>query len=87
MIAAASSGAAKHGRWLGVCGGIASDADAAPLLVGLGATELSVAPAQVAAIKARVRALDIGACRTLAQQALACADAAEVRALLAGAGR
>ncbi|MBS0503888.1 MAG: phosphoenolpyruvate--protein phosphotransferase [Proteobacteria bacterium] len=87
LIAAASSGAAKHGRWLGVCGGIASDADATPLLIGLGATELSVAPAQVAAIKAHVRALDIGACRTLAQQALACADAAEVRALLAEAGR
>lgn len=83
LIASAAHGAAAHGRWLGVCGGIASDPDAAPLLIGLGATELSVAPGQIATVKACIRTLDLPSCRRLAEQALGCADTAEVLALLA----
>ena len=45
LIREAARGAQKHGRWLGVCGGLASDPLAAPILIGLGVTELSVAPA------------------------------------------
>jgi phosphocarrier protein FPr/phosphocarrier protein len=82
LIALTAEGAAAHGKWLGVCGSVASDPEAAALLVGLGATELSVAPGQIAAVKARIRRLALPACRALAQGALACADAAEVRALL-----
>jgi phosphocarrier protein FPr/phosphocarrier protein len=87
LIDAAARGAAAHGRWLGVCGAFASDPDAVALLIGLGVTELSVAPGQVAAIKARVRRLDLPGCRALAARALACADAAEVRVLLVEAAR
>jgi phosphocarrier protein FPr/phosphocarrier protein len=82
LISVAAAGAAAHGRWLGVCGGVASDPAAAALLIGLGATELSVAPGQIATIKARIRTLDLAACRALVGRALECADAAEVRALL-----
>jgi phosphoenolpyruvate-protein kinase (PTS system EI component) len=44
LIARAAEGGQAHGRWLGVCGGIASDPLAAPILIGLGVTELSATP-------------------------------------------
>jgi phosphocarrier protein FPr len=70
-----------QGKWVGICGGIASDAQAVPLLVGLGVDELSVSVPTVPAIKARVRRLSLAECRALAGRALAAASAAEVRAL------
>ncbi|HEX4739470.1 MAG TPA: phosphoenolpyruvate--protein phosphotransferase [Allosphingosinicella sp.] len=86
LIRLAADGARKHGRWLGVCGGIASDPAAAPILIGLGATELSAAPAAIPALKAAVRTLNADACATLAERALACGSAAEVRRLLGDKG-
>ncbi|HEY1604854.1 MAG TPA: phosphoenolpyruvate--protein phosphotransferase [Allosphingosinicella sp.] len=82
LIRHAADGARRHDRWLGVCGGIASDPAAAPILIGLGATELSAAPATIPALKAAVRTLRADACAALAERALACGSAAEVRALL-----
>jgi phosphoenolpyruvate-protein phosphotransferase len=84
LIAEAAKGAAAHGRWLGVCGGLASDPAAAPILIGLGVTELSAAPAVIPALKAKVRGLDLASCRALAARALDAASAPEVRALLEG---
>ncbi|QHL91933.1 phosphoenolpyruvate--protein phosphotransferase [Sphingomonas changnyeongensis] len=81
LIALAAEGAARHGRWIGVCGGIASDPLATPLLIGLGVTELSVAIDQIAPVKARLRMLDLPACRDLARTALCLPDARAVRAL------
>jgi phosphocarrier protein FPr/phosphocarrier protein len=85
LIRRAAEGASEHGRWLGVCGGLASDALAAPVLIGLGVTELSVAPAVVPAIKATVRQLRLDACRDLAARACAAASAQQVRAIAAEA--
>ncbi|HTJ93014.1 MAG TPA: phosphoenolpyruvate--protein phosphotransferase [Pararobbsia sp.] len=80
LIAATTQGAAKYGRWVGVCGALAGDPVAVPLLVGLGVTELSVDPVSVPAIKARVRSLDYQLCRQRAQDALALESAQAVRA-------
>ncbi|MET3825261.1 phosphoenolpyruvate-protein phosphotransferase [Sphingomonas sp. PvP055] len=74
-------GGATRGRWTGVCGSLASDPLAVPILLGLGVTELSAAPGVVPTIKACVRALTMEACRDHARAALACASATEVRAL------
>ncbi|SNS56686.1 phosphoenolpyruvate--protein phosphotransferase [Sphingopyxis indica] len=82
LIAAAAEGARKHGRWFGICGGIASDPDAAPLLIGLGCRELSSVANPIPAIKARVRTLDLAACEHLARRACALGSAEAVRALL-----
>ena len=79
LIATATEGAARHGRWVGLCGGMASDPLAVPLLLGLGVTELSVSPAQIAGIKQVVRRLELGACREAARRALALASAGAVR--------
>jgi phosphoenolpyruvate-protein phosphotransferase len=70
MIAQTCAGAAKHHRWVGVCGGLASDLVAVPVLLGLGVTELSATAATVPEVKALVRALNLDACQALARQAL-----------------
>ncbi|KXU90189.1 PTS glucose transporter subunit IIA [Paraburkholderia monticola] len=80
LIAATVEGAAKHGKWVGVCGALAGDPVAMPLLVGLGVTELSVDPVSVPGIKARVRTLDYQLCRQRARDALALDSAQAVRA-------
>jgi phosphocarrier protein FPr/phosphocarrier protein len=70
MIAQTCAGAARHHRWVGVCGGLASDLVAVPVLVGLGVTELSATAATVPEVKALVRTLNVEACQALARQAL-----------------
>ncbi|PXA91354.1 phosphoenolpyruvate--protein phosphotransferase [Caulobacter sp. D4A] len=70
MIDQTCRGASQHGRWVGVCGGLASDLAAVPVLLGLGVTELSATAAIVPEVKALVRTLDLAACRELAAQAL-----------------
>ena len=83
LIRATVEGAHAHGRWVGVCGELAGDAGAVPLLLGLGVRELSMSAPAIAAVKRAVRATDPVAVRVLADRALDCATAAEVRELLA----
>ncbi len=82
LIAQTVAGAHAHGKWVGVCGGIAGDLQAVPILVGLGVDELSVSVPSVPAVKAEVRSRTIDECKALAQQALAQDTAADVRALV-----
>ncbi|HBN9950903.1 TPA: phosphoenolpyruvate--protein phosphotransferase [Pseudomonas aeruginosa] len=71
-----------EGKWVGVCGELAADPLALPLLVGLGVDELSVSARSIALVKAGVRELQLVAARGLARKALGLASAAEVRALV-----
>jgi multiphosphoryl transfer protein len=64
-----------------VCGEVAADERAVPILVGLGVRELSVAPAAIPRVKAAIRKLTMPAAQALAAAALAAPDAATVRAL------
>ncbi|MGA7212875.1 MAG: phosphoenolpyruvate--protein phosphotransferase [Terrimicrobiaceae bacterium] len=82
LIALTVEGARKHKRFTGVCGGIAGDAQAVPILVGLGVDELSVSLPSIPTIKAQVRRLCYADCQELAQRALKCRTGDEVRALL-----
>jgi phosphocarrier protein FPr/phosphocarrier protein len=82
LIDATTRGAALHQRPVAVCGGLAADPAAVPLLLGLGVTELSVVPGAIPSLKALVRGLTLGHCCELAQRALALGSAAEVRALV-----
>ena len=83
LIGETVAGAAPRGRTVAVCGGAASDPAAAPLLIGLGVTELSAAPAVIGDLKAQIRTLSLPECREAAAAALACESAAEVRCLIA----
>lgn len=73
--------ATAEGKWVGVCGGAAGETLGASILAGLGVTELSMSAPSLAAVKAKLRGTSMKALRTLAQRALACSTAAEVRAL------
>lgn len=79
LIAQTCAGAARRGRWVGVCGALASEALATPVLIGLGVQELSVSPGLVGEIKARVRELDTEDCRRRSQELLALGSAHAVR--------
>jgi phosphoenolpyruvate-protein phosphotransferase len=65
-----------------LCGGLASDPLAAPLLVGLGVRGLSAAPFAIPAVKATLGGLGLEACRAAAREALTLTSAEEVRGLL-----
>ena len=80
LIRQTCAGAAVHNKWTGVCGGLASDPLAIPILIGLGVTELSSAPALVPQVKALVRTLTLDACRAHAEAVCALSSPADVRA-------
>jgi phosphocarrier protein FPr len=65
-----------------VCGEVAADELAIPVLVGLGVRTLSVAPTAVPAVKSVLRALEVAGCGSLAEEALTLASAEAVRSLV-----
>jgi phosphocarrier protein FPr len=81
MIAAVVESANAKGCHLSICGDAASDPLAAAVFCGLGIRSLSVRPNAVGQIKALFRPLRIVELRELANRAVACSDAAQVRAL------
>jgi phosphocarrier protein FPr/phosphocarrier protein len=83
LIQLAAEGAKAHGRWVGVCGSLASFPLAAPVLIGLGVTELSATSGSIAEIKAMVRTLDMTTCKAAAEAALALESGEAVRRMLA----
>jgi phosphoenolpyruvate-protein phosphotransferase len=66
-----------------VCGELAGDLLALPLLIGMGLRSFSVAPPLVPKIKAAVRGIDAGLAEALAKQVLRAERVSEVRGLLA----
>ena len=61
----------RAGMPVAVCGQLAGDVDAVPLLVGLGVRELSVAPVRVPVVKRVLSTMTIAEMQARAQQALA----------------
>lgn len=82
LIARTALAANAAGKTAAVCGGLAADLNAAPLLVGLGIGELSVPPPVIPRLKAVIRGLDRDECRAAAEQALSLTSAAAVRAFV-----
>ncbi len=81
LIAQTVEAATRHGRWVGVCGGLAGEPFGAALLAGLGVAELSMTPRDIPAVNAALRAATQAGLRDLAARAIACGTAEEVRAL------
>lgn len=67
----------------GICGAMASDPLAAPLLVGLGLREMSMEAAAIPEIKETVRRFTVSECEAAAEGALACESAEAVEEHLA----
>lgn len=60
----------KGGVWVGMCGELAGEPLALPVLLGLGLDEFSMAPALVPHAKALIRESDTAACQKLAREVL-----------------
>ena len=82
LIAVAASAGKAAGKLVAVCGGVAADHTAVPILLGFGVRELSVVPAAIPALKSLIRSLRIADCEKLAQSCLGLASAAEVRSMV-----
>jgi phosphocarrier protein FPr len=70
LIRETVQGAEAHGRWVGVCGELAGDPDVAVLLVGLGVSELSMAPPLIPEVKEALRSVSLEEARERAGRAL-----------------
>lgn len=70
--------AARNGIWCGVCGEMAGDPLLTPLLLGLGVTELSMAPPLLPQIKYLIRRLKMDDAKELATFALNCESAGQI---------
>ena len=67
-----------HGKWVGLCGELAGDPLAVPLLVGLHLDEFSMAPSSIPTIKDLIRRWTLPACEEVARQCLQFSLAADV---------
>jgi multiphosphoryl transfer protein len=81
LIAAAAGEAVNAGKLVAVCGGVAADRLAAPILLGLGVRELSVVPSAIPDLKEHIRGWRLSDCRELAFRCLELESAAAVREL------
>ena len=81
LIGHTARAATKAGRPVAVCGEVAGDASAIPILLGLGVGELSVAAPRIPFAKQAVRCTDASSARKLALAALAAGSADQVRRL------
>jgi phosphoenolpyruvate-protein phosphotransferase len=81
LIAMTVDAGEEHDKLVAVCGGLASEPAAVPILIGLGVRELSVVPTLVPQLKSLIRTVTVEACRSLAQRALVMDTAEAVRAL------
>jgi multiphosphoryl transfer protein len=68
-------------KWAGVCGELAGDPLAVPVLVGLGVDELSLNPKGIPQVKHIIRSINLEEARRLAENVLHTTDAAAARKL------
>ncbi|KLO52733.1 phosphoenolpyruvate-protein phosphotransferase [Mycolicibacterium conceptionense] len=87
LVGLAARAGEAAGKPVGVCGEAAADPLLAAVLVGLGVTSLSMAPAAIGAVGARIAQVTLEQCRAAAGAVLDTASAAEAReAALAALG-
>lgn len=72
----------KAGKWVGICGSMAGDPLAVPLLLGYGVDELSVAPSLIPDVKKMIGVVTTHGSREVAEQALSIETGLRVRALV-----
>jgi phosphoenolpyruvate-protein phosphotransferase len=79
LVRSTVEGARGKDCWVGVCGGLAGDPIAIPVLMGLGVKELSVSAPAVPSVKAGVRELSLDDCVKLASEVIEMSGARSVR--------
>jgi phosphotransferase system enzyme I (PtsI) len=78
LIRQVAHAAYAHGKWVGICGEMASDPVLVPLVLGLGIHELSMSPVAIAPVKRLIRHMKMHEAEALVRQSLQCSTAAEV---------
>lgn len=68
----------KEGKWTGMCGEMAGDATAVPLLLGLGLDEFSMSPTSILKARRQINGLSQNEMSELANRAIDCATQEEV---------
>jgi phosphoenolpyruvate-protein phosphotransferase len=82
LIQTVTEAALRQYRPISICGEIAGDPRAVPLLVGLGLRSFSMTASAVPRVKRTVRALSFEDCRRLAHRVMESPDVAEVTSLI-----
>jgi phosphotransferase system enzyme I (PtsI) len=75
-------GAHSQGKWCGMCGEMAGDPQAAPVLLGLGLDEFSMSASRILPTRKIVTSLEYGQMKEMAEKALKCQTEAEVKELV-----
>lgn len=81
LVANVIEAAHSHGKWVGMCGEMAGDPRAIPVLLGLGLDEFSMSPAAIPEAKETLRTLSRKTVREAARRTLEVDTAAEARAI------
>lgn len=82
LVQLVAESAHKKNKTVAVCGELAHNTMAVPLLIGLGVDELSMDASHIPSTRKAIRALSYAACRELAKKALTLETPAEIRDLL-----
>ncbi len=79
LIADLITVAHRNGKWVGMCGELAGEALAVPILLGLGLDEFSMNAPAIPGIKEIIRSMSYKECQQIAQEALKLSEADEVQ--------
>ncbi len=82
LVKMAIDGAHKEGKWCGMCGEMAGDELAAPVLLGLGLDEFSMSASSILRTRKMIRSLNKKEMEEMANQALQCSTMEDVVALV-----
>ena len=78
----AIDGAHKEGKWCGMCGEMAGEELAVPLLLGLGLDEFSMSASSILQARKMVRSLSYAEMKEMAEKALGMSNQEEVLKLV-----
>ncbi len=81
LIAKVADSAARHRKQVTVCGELASDPVSAACMLGMGISDLSMAPSKIAEVKSLLIGKSLSEMKTLAEEVLDCSTTEEVNNL------
>ncbi|MBI3012651.1 MAG: phosphoenolpyruvate--protein phosphotransferase [Elusimicrobia bacterium] len=79
LVKLVADAAHAHGKWVGMCGEMASDIHLTTLLLGLGLDELSVVPSFIPRLKKIIRSIQFSEAKKMAGQIMAAKNLKEVQ--------
>lgn len=82
LIKLVINNAHKEGKWVGICGEMASDLRAIPILIGMGIDELSMSAGSIPKVKNLIRNLNYEHCKIIAEKVLNLSSPKEIEEFL-----